>query len=184
MFRNKLKKLILIIVIPIIFTLSNPLFATNISGTNPGDKAPEFTLQGYNPITPNKSEWSLNDYNNKWIILYFYPKDMTSGCTIEAKGFQRLSTQFRNLNASIVGISNDSKSSHKDFCSSKGIDFTLLSDEDGRISNLYDSWRSSFSNRNTYLIDPEGRIAFKWTGVKPTSHPKEVLEKLIEIINT
>ena len=184
MFRNKFKKLILIIIIPILFTLPTPLFASNISGTNPGDKAPIFTLQGYNSITPNKSEWSLNDYNNKWIILYFYPKDMTTGCTIEAKGFQRLSNQFRDLNASIIGISNDSKSSHKSFCSSKGLDFTLLSDENGRVSSLYHSWSSSLSNRNTYLIDPEGRIAFKWTGVKPTSHPKEVLEKLKEVIKT
>ncbi len=184
MLKNKLDKIILIIIIPIFFTLASPLFATNISGTNPGDKAPMFTLNGYNSITPNKSEWSLNDYNKKWIILYFYPKDMTSGCTIEAKGFQRLSNQFRSLNASIIGISNDKKSIHKDFCSSNGLDFTLLSDENGHVSRLYDSWRSSFSNRNTYLIDPEGRIAFKWIGVKPTSHPKEVLDKLTEIINT
>ena len=71
MFRNKFKKLILIIIIPILFTLPSPLFAITISGTNPGDKAPIFTLQGYNSITPNKSEWSLNDYNKKWIIIYF-----------------------------------------------------------------------------------------------------------------
>ena len=73
---------------------------------------------------------------------------MTSGCTIEAKGFQRLSSEFRNLNASIIGISNDSKSSHMNFCSSRGLDFTLLSDENGRVSSLYDSWSNSFSNRN------------------------------------
>ncbi len=182
MIKNNLKKVILITAI--LFTINLPLFASDISGTNPGKKAPSFTLQGYNSINPNKDLWSLTDYNGKWLVLYFYPKDMTSGCTIEAKGFQRLSTEFSTLNASIVGISNDSKSRHINFCNEEGLDFTLLSDKNGQVSRLYDSWNNSFSNRNTYLIDPEGRIVVKWTGVKPTSHPKEVLTKLIEIINT
>jgi len=143
-----------------------------------GDLAPEFNLRGINPINKNKREWSLDYFKNKWLILYFYPKDFTTGCTIEAKGFTNLMDEFKKNNAEIVGISADSEDSHDTFCNEKEINYTLLSDPQGIVSKKYGSWIPPYSDRNTFLISPEGKISNRWISVSPTNHAKEVLNSL------
>ena len=143
-----------------------------------GDQAPSFTLNGVNSSNKNKSVWELNDFNNKWLILYFYPKDFTAGCTLEAKGFSKLTNQFKKYNAEIIGISADDKESHDSFCNEKSINYTLLSDPNGIVSEKYGSWIPPYSDRNTFLISPEGKISYRWISVTPINHANEVLNIL------
>ena len=143
-----------------------------------GDIAPDFNLKGINTSYKNKSNWNLSEFKNKWLILYFYPKDFTTGCTLEAKGFSDLKNKFSKNNAEIVGISADSEDSHDSFCNSKSISYTLLSDKNGVISEKYGSWIPPYSDRNTFLISPEGKIAYRWISVTPINHAKEVLKVL------
>ena len=152
-----------------------------INELNIGQQAPYFNLPGFYKYNKNKTNWTLNDFDKSWLILYFYPKDFTSGCTIEAKGFQTLATEFDQLNAKIVGISADNKEQHESFCNSQNLNYILLSDQEGKISKEYFSWSFPFSKRNTYLIDPNGIIRAKWTNVRPLNHSKEVLEKLTDL---
>jgi len=143
-----------------------------------GDLAPEFSLNGVNTKLKNKTNWDLKDFENKWLILYFYPKDFTTGCTIEAKGFTDLKNKFSKYNAEIVGISADKEESHDSFCNSKAINYTLLSDSKGIVSEKYGSWIPPYSDRNTFLISPEGRIIYRWISVTPINHAREVLKIL------
>ena len=143
-----------------------------------GDLAPEFSLNGINTNFKGKTKWNLKDFENKWLILYFYPKDFTAGCTIEAKGFSDLKNKFSKYNAEIVGISADNEESHDSFCNSKNINYTLLSDVKGIVSEKYGSWIPPYSDRNTFLISPEGKIIYRWISVTPINHAKEVLKVL------
>jgi peroxiredoxin Q/BCP len=113
-------------------------------------------------------------------VLYFYPKDGTSGCTLEAHNFQRDISKYQQLNAEIVGVSVDSSDSHKDFCAKQGLHFKLLADTEKKVSEAYDSLMMivHFSNRNTFLISPDGKIAKIWKGVSPANHSEEVLAAL------
>ena len=147
-----------------------------------GDLAPNFNLKGVNNKYKNKENWSLNDFKDKWLVLYFYPKDFTAGCTLEAKGFSELKEDFSKYNADIVGISADNQNSHESFCSEKSINYTLLSDPDGIISDKYGSWIPPFSDRNTFLISPDGKISYRWISVLPINHAKEVLNVLMKKI--
>ena len=143
-----------------------------------GDEAPSFHLKGTNNNIKNKKEWDIKDFKNKWLVVYFYPKDFTTGCTIEAKGFSTLKNEFKRLNAEIIGISADSEESHDSFCTEKSINYTLLSDLNGTISERYGSWIPPYSDRNTFLISPEGKISYRWISVTPINHAKEVLNTL------
>ncbi len=143
-----------------------------------GDEAPSFHLKGINNNIKNKKEWDIKDFKNKWLVIYFYPKDFTTGCTIEAKGFSTLKNDFKRLNAEIIGISADSEESHDSFCTEKSINYTLLSDVNGTISERYGSWIPPYSDRNTFLISPEGKISYRWISVTPINHAKEVLNTL------
>ena len=142
-----------------------------------GQQAPNFTLtsQEGKPV-------SLDDFRGKWVVLYFYPKDMTPGCTIEAHNFQRDEEKYQKENAVILGVSVDSVDSHKQFCAKDGLNFTLLSDEDKRVVTQYGSLGSyagfKIANRNTFLIDPQGKIVKVWTKVDPSHHSEEVLTAL------
>lgn len=145
-----------------------------------GTVAPEFTL------TSNEGKpVSLKDYKGKWVVLYFYPKDFTSGCTIEARNFQRDLGKYEKDNAVILGVSVDSAESHKDFCAKEGLNFKLLSDPDASVSTKYGSVMdyngAKLSARNTFLIDPDGKIAKVFTGVKPDVHSNEVLVTLADL---
>ena len=118
-------------------------------------------------------------------MLYFYPKDNTPGCTIEAHNFQRDLSKYEGDNAVIVGISLDSEDSHKHFCAKQGLTFKLLADNEKKVTEAYGSLRSivgiKMVARNTFLIDPEGKVARVWTGVNPGSHSPQVLTALQEL---
>ncbi len=159
-------------------------FATVLSfaGSAPtvGSAAPEFTLnsQEGTPV-------SLKDFRGKWVVLYFYPKDFTSGCTIEAHNFQRDLTQYEQKNAVIIGVSVDSADSHKQFCTKEGLNFKLLADVDYKVSTTYDSVMTykdmKLAARHTFIINPEGKIVKVYTDVKPNEHSAEVLAELAEL---
>ncbi len=168
--------------ISIFFTLLvKPIrLPASINSVNIGKKAPDFLLYGFNKNNSKKREWSLDDYSGKWLIIYFYPKDFSNGCTLQAKGFQDNLSIYKKLNCSIVGISADNEEDHESFCTSANLGYTLLSDIDGKISKLYDSWLEPYSKRNTFMISPEGIVVFKWIGVRPIGHAQEVLEELIK----
>ena len=142
--------------------------------------APEFTL----PTNTGDGEISLSDYRGKWVVLYFYPKDFTSGCTIEARRFQEDLLKYSSRNTQILGVSVDDINSHKEFCDSEGLKFPLLADTDGTVSKAYGSWLSSFSIRHTFIIDPDGILQKIFLGVKPAVHSNEVLSSLDDLQNT
>jgi len=142
-----------------------------------GAAAPAFKLnsQEGKPI-------SLADFGGKWVVLYFYPKDFTQGCTIEARGFQRDIAQYEQKNAVIVGVSVDNTGSHAEFCAAEGLSFKLLSDEQKQVSAQYGSLRDSgVAIRNTFIVNPQGRIAKVFLNVQPTPHSTEVLAALAEL---
>ena len=143
-----------------------------------GMEAPNFNLPG-TKANNTSTAWSLKDWSGSWLVLYFYPRDFTSGCTIEAHGFQESLNDFKSHNCEIAAISADSIEDHESFCSSEGLDFTLLSDPNGTVSRLYGSWMAPVSLRHTFLIDPKGILRARWTGVRPVGHAQEVLETLI-----
>jgi peroxiredoxin Q/BCP len=128
---------------------------------------------------------SLADFKGKWVVLYFYPKDMSSGCTIEAHNFQRDIDKYQQKNAIVVGVSMDSVDSHKQFCAKEGLNFKLLSDSDQSISQKYGSVTEyqgqKYSARNTFLIDPTGVIRKVYTNVKVQKHSEEVLTDLDQL---
>ncbi len=139
--------------------------------------APTFTLPSQDG-TPT----SLDSFRGKWVVLYFYPKDMTPGCTIEAHNFQEDISKYQKLDAVVVGVSVDSTDSHKEFCAKEGLSFKLLSDQEKKVvveyGSLGDHMGVKIANRNTFLIDPQGKIVQVWTGVKPSEHSQQVLAAL------
>lgn len=139
--------------------------------------APEFVL----PSNTGGGEISLRDYRGQWVVLYFYPKDFTSGCTIEARRFQQDLPKYEVRNAQILGVSVDDVDSHAEFCDSEGLKFPLLADTDGSVSKAYGSWLGAMSLRHTYLIDPDGILRETFLGVRPSVHSQEVLARLDEL---
>jgi len=147
---------------------------------SPGQVAPTFTLP-----SQDGSQISLSSFKGKWVVLYFYPKDMTKGCTIEAHNFQRDLPQYEAKNAVIVGVSVDTPDSHQEFCTKEGLTFRLLADPQHKVVDAYGSTgmhgTMTMANRNTFLIDPKGKIVKVWTKVDPTVHSTEVLAALDEL---
>jgi peroxiredoxin Q/BCP len=145
-----------------------------------GAPAPDFALTS-NEGTPV----TLKDYRGKWVVLYFYPKDFTSGCTIEAHNFQRDLAKYESAKAVILGVSVDTAESHKSFCAKEGLNFKLLADIGAKVSAVYDSVMeyqgATLSARNTFLIDPQGNVARTFMNVKPQQHSEEVLKALAEL---
>jgi peroxiredoxin Q/BCP len=145
-----------------------------------GQTAPTFTLP-----SQTGALISLKSFRGKWVVLYFYPKDMTTGCTIEAHNFQRDQAKFDADNAVILGVSVDTVDSHKQFCTKDGLTFHLLADPEHKVVDEYGSlghfaaW--TIANRNTFLIDPHGKIVKVWTKVDPSHHSEEVLAELAEL---
>lgn len=139
-----------------------------------GQMAPQFSLP-----SQDGSNVALKDFRGKWVVLYFYPKDMTQGCTIEAHNFQTDLPKYDADKAVILGVSVDNLDSHKEFCAQQSLTFKLLSDTDKKVVDMYGSLGSrGMANRNTFLIDPSGKIVKVWTSVSPMGHSKEVLEAL------
>jgi len=145
-----------------------------------GQAAPTFTLP-----SQDGSQISLDSFKGKWVVLYFYPKDMTKGCTIEAHNFQRDQAKYDADNAVILGVSVDTPDSHKEFCTKEGLTFRLLADPDHKVVDEYGSLGHfgpmTIANRNTFLIDPDGKIVKEWTKVDPSVHSEEVLAALAEL---
>ncbi len=145
-----------------------------------GAPAPDFSLR-----TSDGSQVSLKDYRGKWVVLYFYPKDFTSGCTMEARNFQRDFAQYEQSGAVVLGVSVDTAQSHKDFCAKEGLNFKLLADPDAKVSTEYGSVMDykgeKLAARNTFIINPNGEIAKVYTGVKPADHSEQVLKDLAEL---
>jgi thioredoxin-dependent peroxiredoxin len=147
-----------------------------------GTTAPDFTLksQDGNPVT-------LSQFRGKWVVLYFYPRDMTSGCTIEAHNFQRDQDKFSAANAVVLGVSVDDTSSHQKFCTKEGLTFKLLSDNDRKVSDEYGSLMNlglvKFSKRHTFIIDPQGKIVKEYTDVDSdiNQHSEQVLAALAQL---
>ena len=157
-----------------------PLLVFAGSTPSVGSQAPEFTLnsQEGTPV-------SLKDYHGKWVVLYFYPKDFTSGCTVEAHNFQRDQSQYQQKNAVVLGVSVDSADSHKQFCAKEGLNFKLLADTEHKVVKQYDSTMNykgvEIAARNTFIIDPQGNIQHAYTGVDPNKHSQEVLTALDQL---
>jgi peroxiredoxin Q/BCP len=145
-----------------------------------GATAPDFSLP-----SQEDSAVSLSQYKGKWVVLYFYPKDMTSGCTIEAHNFQRDLPKYDALNAVVLGVSLDTVESHKTFCTKDSLTFKLLADPDHKVIDAYGvpvSTRTSPTGdvmktaaRDTFLISPQGKVVKVWTGVNPNTHSDDVL---------
>ncbi len=151
--------------------------------------APDFQLFGVAPASAGgaapaevmATELSLSDFQGRWLALYFYPRDFTGGCTLEARGFQRDLQAFHRAGAEVVGVSADDADSHASFCSEEGLAFPLLSDPGGEVSRRYGSWIAPFSQRHTFLIDPAGVLRARWVAVRPSGHSREVLDELLRL---
>jgi peroxiredoxin Q/BCP len=145
-----------------------------------GQAAPTFTLP-----SQDGSQISLDSFKGKWVVLYFYPKDMTKGCTIEAHNFQRDQAKFDADGAVILGVSVDTPDSHKEFCTKENLTFRLLADPEHKVVDQYGSVMTYNGNtlaaRNTFLIDPSGKIVKEWTKVDPMHHSEEVLSAIAEL---
>jgi thioredoxin-dependent peroxiredoxin len=145
-----------------------------------GTAAPDFKLnsQEGKPI-------SLHDFKGKWVVLYFYPKDMTTGCTIEAHNFQRDLSKYDAKNTVILGVSVQDEKSHQEFCAKESLTFKLLADTNKEVSEKYDSVMNlgvmKLSARHTYLIDPSGVVRKVWTSVDVKTHSDDVLAAIDEL---
>ncbi|MEA5496633.1 peroxiredoxin [Limnoraphis robusta Tam1] len=159
------------------FNVTSPAWA--MGGTLPplNQPAPDFTL----PTNTGDGEISLSDYRGQWVVVYFYPQDFTSGCTIEARRFQQDLPKYLDRNVQILGISADDVDSHAEFCDAEGLKFPLLADTDGTVSKAYGSWMNFFSMRHTFIIDPEGQLREIFLKVSPVIHSEEVLARLNEL---
>ena len=149
-----------------------------------GQEAPKFCL-------PNQDETEvcLRDINHGWVILYFYPKDNTPGCTTEACEFTAALPNFDSLDAVVIGVSPDSPKKHRNFIEKKELGITLLADEETEVAKAYGVWqlKKNYGKeymgivRSTFIIDPDGKIAAIWDKVKVKGHVEEVKEKLAQL---
>lgn len=148
-----------------------------------GSKAPKFKLE-----SDGGDKVSLADYAGKWLVLYFYPKDNTPGCTREAQEFTKAAAKLKKLGAQVVGVSKDSVKSHCGFKEKIGINFALLSDPELEAHEAYGAWGTKMMYgkkvegviRSTFLVSPEGKIAQAWRGVKVDGHVDKVLAAITE----
>jgi len=149
-----------------------------------GENAPGFCLED-----PDRGEMCLKDLKGKWVVLYFYPKDNTKGCTMEALEFTAAEDEFKAKNAVIIGVSPDSLKSHTNFRQKHDLSINLLSDTEKEVLETYGVWQKKKMYgreymgvvRSTYLIDMEGKVAFVWPKVRVKGHVDNVLEKLSEL---
>jgi peroxiredoxin Q/BCP len=152
-------------------------------GVAVGKLAPDFEL-----ADQDSRLHSLEDYRDRWVVLYFYPKDGTPGCTTEACEFRDNIFAYRDLNAQVLGISLDDVESHKSFSEEYGLPFPLLADVDGNVAKAYGVKTRMFgftlAKRQTFIIDPDGRVAKHYAKVKPASHSRQVLADLEAMITS
>ena len=167
----QLKSIITASVMAVLFTASS----SSIAALKVGDKAPNFSLQDQNNIIH-----TLSDYEGQWVVLYFYPKDDTPGCTTQACDFRDAVKRIIASKSVVFGLSLDSVASHKLFAEKYNLPFSLLADEKGEVSKLYDSLRKllGYAKRNTFMVDPKGNIAKIYLSVNPKTHSEMVLNDL------
>ncbi len=153
---------------------------TDVQPPTVGDEAPGFLL-----VSNEGTEVDLADYRGQWVVLYFYPKDFTGGCTTEARNFQRDMEQYEARNTVILGVSTDNADSHAEFCAKEGLSFKLLADTKGIVSESYGSVREAgparVAVRNSFVIDPDGNVAQVYMGVDPDTHSEAVLGDLARL---
>jgi len=159
-----------------------PISLASLAQIKVGSKAPNFTLSDQNSI-----QHQLSDYEGSWVILYFYPKDDTPGCTTQACDFRDAVKRIIASKSNVFGVSLDSVESHKRFADKNNLPFSLLSDESGEVSEAYDSLNNFMSfksaKRNTFIIDPDGKVAKIYLSVKPSTHSQMVLSDLNQLQN-
>jgi thioredoxin-dependent peroxiredoxin len=172
------RKTLLIMMNLAVLAIGGLMLHSSAAAPAPGSAAPQFTLnsQEQHPV-------KLADFKGKWVVLYFYPKDMTPGCTIEAHNFERDQAKYTANNAVVLGVSLDDEKSHKEFCTKESLTFKLLADTTGKVTKEYGSLNASgqYAERNTFVISPDGKIAKVFTAVDPNKHSEEVLTVLAEL---
>lgn len=172
-------RIVLLIVFVLVLIMLVPRLLSRSRTAIPaeGSDAPDFTLP-----SQEGASVSLKDYRGKWMVLYFYPKDQTPGCSREAHNFQVDQPKYAERNAVVLGVSLDSVDSHKKFCAKEGLNFKLLADTDHKVTDSYGSLTNfgvvKFAARHTFLIDPNGKVAKVYTSVDPLKHSTEVLAEL------
>lgn len=171
-----LRILLLLAVVAVLVVLVPRLLSRSATPLE-GSTAPDFTLP-----SQEGSPVSLKDYRGRWVVLYFYPKDQTPGCSREAHNFQVDQPKYAEHNAVVLGVSLDSVDSHKKFCAKEGLNFKLLADTHHQVTDSYGSLTHfglvKFAARHTFLIDPSGKIAKGYTSVDPLKHSAQVLADL------
>lgn len=174
-----MKKLVLTLAAALLLPAAVPAFAGDTLA--PGTPAPAFTLP-----SQDKTPISLDEYKGKWVVLYFYPKDFTGGCTLEAHNFQRDLEKYKAANAVVLGVSLDTADSHKGFCTKESLTFKLLADPAHKVVDAYGVQVKTFNDpktnapisiamRQTFLIDPAGKIVKTWDVKDIPNHSGEVL---------
>jgi peroxiredoxin Q/BCP len=171
---SSMLRLVLALVVLMAAAVLVPWLLSRSATPSEGSVAPGFTL-----ISQESASVSLKDYLGSWVVLYFYPKDQTPGCTREAHNFQIDQPKYAERRAVVLGVSVDSANSHKKFCAKEGLNFRLLADTTGKVSRDYGSLTNlgvvKFAARHTFLIDPTGNVAQVFTSVDPVRHSDEVL---------
>ncbi len=175
-----LLRIALFLFVVVVLILLVPRIMSRTPPPSEGSAAPEFTLPSQEGMPV-----SLKDYRGQWVILYFYPKDQTPGCSREAHNFQVDQPKYAERKAVVLGVSVDSVDSHKKFCTKEGLNFKLLADTDHKVTDSYGSLTNlglvKFAARHTFLIDPAGKIAKVYTSVDPSKHSDEVLTELAQL---
>jgi peroxiredoxin Q/BCP len=177
---DSMLRVILLALVVVALVVLVPRLMSRSAIPSAGADAPLFTLpsQEGTPV-------SLKDYRGKWVVLYFYPKDQTPGCSREAHNFQIDQPKYAERNAVILGVSVDSVDSHQQFCAKQGLSFKLLSDRGGKVTSSYGSLTNlgvvKFAARHTFLIDPNGKIVKSYSNVDPAKHSGEVLTELDQL---
>jgi thioredoxin-dependent peroxiredoxin len=171
------RKVLFALMIAGVLALGGLVLVSSAATPAVGSDAPQFTLN-----SQEGAPVSLKDYKGKWVVLYFYPKDMTSGCTRQAKLYERDQSKFTEKNAVVLGVSTDDEKSHKEFCTKEGLSFKLLADTKHDVAKAYGSLGTgSYAERNTFIIDPNGKIARVSTGVDPTKDSQNSLAELAKL---
>ena len=173
-------RILLSLLAVLIIILLVPRLLSRSAAPSEGSVAPDFTL-----TSQEGSSVSLSQYRGDWVVLYFYPKDQTPGCTREAHNFQADQRKYAERNAVVLGVSLDSADSHKKFCAKEGLNFKLLADTQHKVTSQYGSLTNlgvvKFAARHTFIIDPHGRIAKAYMSVDPARHSEEVLAALAQL---
>jgi peroxiredoxin Q/BCP len=171
---------LLILVVVVVILLLPRLLSGSRAIPSVGSAAPDFTL-----LSQEGAPVRLQDFRGSWVVLYFYPRDQTPGCTREAHNFQIDQAKYAQRHAVVLGVSVDNVDSHKKFCAKEGLNFKLLADTDGEVSKAYGSLTNlgivKFAARHTFLIDPNGKVAKAYTSVDPAKHSDEVLVALDQL---